>query len=345
MQLSRFLSLVLFTSFWSIGLFAQTLGGNAVYGFLRLPQGAQQSALGGENISQITRDISIAASNPALLRQNMSGQIHAGYHSFLGGISQYNVFTSSYLEKQKLNLGIGVHYLDYGSIQQTDMAGNIGGSFRPRDHMIQVAVSKAYKEKWNLGVSMQWIGAQMGQFRSSALAWNVGLAYLDTTKGIQFSFLAKNMGFQLQTFDGVREELPFDVQIGISKKLELAPIQFSLTAHRLQRWDLLYNDPAFNEQEGDDRFLNKGLTLQRLLSHLVVSTQIYPHEKIELNIGYNFLRRFDLNAFNQTNGLNGFTWGAGIILKKLHFRYAASAFQRNLAHQVSFNIPWSNKSL
>lgn len=345
MQLSRFLSLMLFTSFWSISLFAQTLGGNAVYGFLRLPQGAQQSALGGENISQITRDISIAASNPALLRQNMAGQIHAGYHSFLAGISQYNVFTSSYLEKQKLNLGIGVHYLDYGSIQQTDMAGNIGGSFRPRDHMIQVAVSKAYKEKWNLGVSMQWIGAQMGQFRSSALAWNVGLAYLDTTKGIQFSFLVKNMGFQLQTFDGVREELPFDVQIGISKKLDLAPIQFSLTAHRLQRWDLLYNNPAFNEQEGDDRFLNKGLTLQRLLSHLVVSTQIYPHDKIELNIGYNFLRRVDLNAFNQTNGLNGFTWGAGIIMKKLHFRYAASAFQRNLAHQVSFNIPWSNKSM
>ncbi|MCG9899753.1 MAG: type IX secretion system protein PorQ [Hydrotalea sp.] len=345
MQLFRFFSLILITCFLSIGVFAQTLGGNSVYGFLRLPQGAQQSALGGENISQITKDISIAATNPALLRSNMSGQIHAGYHSFLAGINQYNLFTSNYLEKQQVNIGFGVHYLDYGSIQQTDIAGNIGGSFRPRDHMVQIAVSKAYKDRWNVGVSMQWIGAQMGQFRSSALAWNVGLAYLDTSTGLQLSFLAKNMGFQLQTFDGVREELPFDVQIGISKKLALAPIQFSLTAYRLQRWDLLYNDPAFNELEGDDRFLNKGLTLQRILSHLVVSTQFYPHEKLECTIGYNFLRRFDLNAFNQTNGLNGFTWGAGVLLKKLHFRYAGSAFQRNLAHQVSFSIPWNNKAL
>jgi len=66
------------------------------------------------------------------------------------------------------------------------------------------------------------------------------------------------MGTQLSTYNGtaVKEELPFDLQAGISKRLENAPFQFSVTAHHLHRFDIFYNDTLFNAQEGDARKVN-----------------------------------------------------------------------------------------
>ncbi|HCT24293.1 MAG TPA: DUF3308 domain-containing protein, partial [Chitinophagaceae bacterium] len=56
--------------------------------------------------------------------------------------------------------------------------------------------------------------------------------------------------------------------------------------------------------------------------------QFFPSDKLEINTGYNFLRRNDLNVFNSSNGLNGFTMGVGLLLKRLHIRYATGFYQR-----------------
>ncbi|MEY2900921.1 MAG: hypothetical protein RLY89_27, partial [Bacteroidota bacterium] len=50
------------------------------------------------------------------------------------------------------------------------------------------------------------------------------------------------------------------------------------------------------------------------------------------------LRRQSLNAYNLTNGLNGFTLGVGLLLDKLHMHYATGFYQQNLFHQVSLNF-------
>lgn len=318
---------------------AQTLGGNAVFNFLKQPNTAQLSALGGLNVSAPGKNVGMSFHNPALLRKEMHQQLNTSFNAFVAGISNYSLTGAWYLEEAKTNIGVGVNYFNYGNIDQTDASGNISGSFRPRDYVVQVMASRSHKEKWWYGATLKFIHSGYGQYRSSGIAMDVALNYHDTDKGLQAAIVVKNMGTQLSSYDGSgrKEELPFDVQAGISKKMENAPVQFSLSFHDLHRFNNFYNDTSFRAGEGDDDFTKKN-TLQKIFNHVVIAAQFFLHEKIELITGYNFQRRQDLNGFNISNGLNGFTFGTAVILPKIHIRYATGFYQRQLFHQFSINF-------
>jgi hypothetical protein len=318
---------------------AQTLGGNAVFNFLNQPIAAKQASLGGVNTTSIGKDLGMAFYNPALLRPDMQGQVSAGFYSFAQGLQQYGFNTAMHLKKYNTNLSFGVQYLDYGNLTQTDASGNILGTFKPKDYVIQWGFSKQYQERWWYGLNAKFIGSSYGQYQSNGIGFDVGIAYYDEELELQASILVKNMGAQLKTYNYLqpKEEIPFDLQLGITKRLEKAPFQFSITAHHLHSWNILYNDSTFNQTEGNDQ--NKGYAgAQKLLSHLVFSTEIFLNDKLQVNAGLNLLRRQSLNATNLTNGLNGFTLGFGLLLDKLHLHYATGFYQQNLFHQVSFNF-------
>lgn len=325
---------------------AQTLGGNAVFNFLNQPISAKLASMGGVNTSCIGKDLGIAFYNPALLRDAMDGSFSAGFYSFAQGLQQYGLNTAMHLAKYKSNVSLGVQYLNYGNMTQTDAVGNILGSFQPRDYVIQLGCSKQYHERWWYGMNAKFIGSNYGQYQSIGFGFDVGLAYHNEESEFQTSILVKNMGTQLKTYDGLqpKEELPFDLQLGITKRLAKAPFQFSITAHHLHRWNILYNDTTFNQLETNDQ--NGGNTgVQKFFSHLVFSTEIFLNEKIQINAGLNLLRRQSLNAYNLTNGLNGFTLGFGLLLDKLHLHYATGFYQQNLFHQVSFNVNFKGDPL
>jgi hypothetical protein len=260
----------------------------------------------------------------------------------LAGIRNYSLTTAWHAAPVESNFGVGVNYFDYGTITQTDASGNILGTFRPIDYVVQVMASKQYHERFWYGITMKYINSNYGLYRSSGLAFDVGVTYYDSANRLQVSMVVKNMGTQLKTYDGTgtKEELPFDIQAGITKRLAKAPIQFSLTAHHLQQFNIYYNDTTFRASEGEDGF-NSNNTFQKIFSHLVLSTQVFLHEKLEVSAGYNFLRRQELNAYNISSGLNGFSLGAGILLKKLHIRYATGFYQSNLFHQLTLNLNWN----
>jgi hypothetical protein len=322
-------------------LHAQTLGGNAVFSFLRQPIGARTWALGGNNISSLTSDVSLAFQQPALLRSVHNGQVSSSLQALPTGIKNYSLLAATKIPHTSFMSGIGVNYFDYGSITQTDASGNILGTMTPSDFVVQAMVSKSHREKFNLGVTLKFIHSNYGLFRSSGIALDVGLAYTDSAGGWQASLLVKNMGTQLTTYTqgGKKEELPFDIQAGVSKRLAHAPFQFSLTAGRLQTLNTVYNDTIFRAAEGEIDYTGVGF-LEKLVNRLTFGVQIYPHEKLELMAGYQFQRRRDLNVFNQINGLNGFTFGTALKLKKMHFLYATGFYQRNLFHQLTVNINW-----
>ncbi len=330
--------LVYFTTMCS----SQTLGGNAVFNFLSQPNTAQLSAIGGVNVSLIGNDVGMAFHNPALLRNEMHQQVNSSFNAFLSGINQYGVTTAFHLTNKNLNLGVGVQYLNYGTLVQTDASGNVLGNFKPNDYVVQMMISKQYNEHFWIGATTKFIQSNYGIYRSNAVAMDLGLLYYDKEQKIQASVVVKNLGTQLATYsNGNKEELPFDVQAGISKKLKKAPLQFSLTAHNLQRLNIYYNDTSFNASEGGSNTAG----LQKVFAHLILSTQVYVSDHLELSFGYNFLRRQDLNVFGTTSGLNGFTMGTGILIKKLQIRYGTGFYQRNMFHQFSLNFNLIGESL
>ena len=317
---------------------AQTLGGSSVYNFLKLSNTPQLSALGGINISNQTNDIGLVFNNPALLRNEMHTQLNIVFNSFYGGIKNYHLLQGYHHSKLNTSFATGVNFFNYGNIRETDASGNVLGNFKPVDYVIHFSASRKYEERWYYGGTIKFIHSNYGQYRSSGVALDLGVTYADTAALLQFAFVLKNMGSQLKKYSGTRaDDLPFDMQIGISKKLSKAPIQFSLTAHHLHRFDIVYNDVDYNENGVASN--SKKFTFDKLFRHIVLSTQIYVGDKIEITAGYNYLRRKELNIGKTGNGLNGFSMGVGVLFKKMQIRFARSHYQNNSAfHQLGLNL-------
>ena len=324
---------------------SQTVGGNSAFSFINQSNTAQISALGGVNISNIGNDVGLSFSNPALLRNEMHQQLNTSFNNFLAGIKNYSLTTGFHLAKANTNLGIGINYFNYGTIPQTDAIGNVYGTFNPSDYVVQLMTSKQYKERFWLGSTLKFISSSYGPYKSNGVAVDVGVTYFDTTNQLQISVLVKNMGTQLKTYNNSdkKEELPFDIQFGITKRLAKAPIQFSFTAQHLQQLSINYNDIIFNASEGNDAPKND--IASKALSHVILASQFFIGDRLEVTAAYNFLRSRDLNAYNFSNSLNGFTMGVGVKLKKLQIRYGTGLYQRNMFHQISLSFSWKGENL
>lgn len=319
---------------------AQTLGGSSVFNFLKLSNTPQLTALGGINVSQSSNDVGLAFNNPALLKPTMHTQMNAVFNNFYGGIKVYHLSLGYRNEKLNTNFSWGLNYFGYGNISQTDASGNVLGKFRPTDWVMQVSASRSYLEKWNYGATLKFINSNYGPYRSSGIAMDMGVLYQDSLKLFSTSMVAKNLGFQLKKYDGTEpDDLPFDLQIGLTKRLANAPFSFSITAQRLHQFNILYTDTTFNNENGFNNGSTKKFSFDKLLNHFVLATTIYLGDKVELIAGYNFLRRHELSIGNGGNGLTGFSLGAGVMLGKLQIRYARAYYQNSSAYnQLGLNM-------
>ena len=319
---------------------AQTLGGSSVFNFLKLSNTPQLTALGGVNVSQSSNDVGLVFSNPALLKPSMHSQMNAVFNDFYGGIKVYHLSMGYRNEKLNTNFSWGLNYFNYGSTSETDAAGNELGKFRPTDWVMQVSASRSYMEHWNYGATLKFISSNYGQYHSNGLAMDIGVLFYDSSKLFSASIVVKNMGAQLKKYNGPEsEELPFDLQIGLTKRLAKAPFSFSLTAQRAHQFNINYNDTTFNNENGFENGSNKKFSFDKLINHFVIATTIYAGDRVEVMAGYNFLRRKELSIGNASNGLNGFSLGLGVLLGKLQIRYARAYYQSNAAYnQLGLNM-------
>jgi hypothetical protein len=270
---------------------AQSIGGRTVYNFLEQANPAQVTALGGMNISTITSDAAIGFSMPSLLRPSHDQRMSASFQSIYGGIKNYQLFGVMYSKKYETTFSAGVHYFNYGTIDQTDAGGNQSGQFHPSDYVLQAGFSKAYLDRWHYGGNLKFIHSSYGIYRSSGVAIDLSLSYTDTLRKLQAGLLLRNMGVQTSAYAGTEKDiLPFDIQLGITKRLENAPLQFSFTAHHLNQFDLLYSDTSFNNENGLSS-VKPGFNLDKVFAHMVVAAQLYIGDKVEVSAGYNHLRR------------------------------------------------------
>ncbi|MFT3677242.1 MAG: type IX secretion system protein PorQ [Chitinophagaceae bacterium] len=325
----RFFFIILFCG-WVLSLQAQTLGGQAAFTFLQMPATPRLTALGGINVSDPANDIGLAFNNPALLQPSLHWQLNTVVTAIAADVKSYHASLGLYAPKIATSFGWGLHYIDYGSVPQTDAAGNVMGRFMPRDWVMQVMASRQYLEKWHYGITLKYIQSAYGSYRSNGIAADVGVQYRDTAAGLSVSLLAKNMGTQLRQYvPGQPEDIPFDLQAGISKRLRQAPFSFSLTAHHLHQFDIGYQDRATRSR----------FSIDQLLRHFVLATTVYLGDRVELTAGYNYLRRKELRIGEGGNGLTGFSLGAVLLLRKLQVQYARSQYLNNKAYnQFGINL-------
>lgn len=335
----RFLIIWLFLPF---AVSAQVLGGRQSYGFLELPPSPQITALGGVNVAIQGNDLSTALLNPALLRPEMGGQLQVNMAGYNGGIKYGHAAFGMYAPKLATSFAASLQYVDYGNIQHTDVTGNVLGTFRPADFTFQVTASRRYLQKWHYGLTLKYIRSRYFDYRSAGLAADVGITFSDTARGWQAGLVATNMGTQFTKYSATENAtLPFDLQIGISKRLEHVPIQLSATIHHLHQFDIRYAGPDLREDiriENGDTLQAGGGGIDNLFRHFVLAAQWNIGKYLEVTGAYNHLRRQEL-SLPERRGLSGFSLGVGIVVKKIQIRYARSWYQRAIGfHHIGCSI-------
>ena len=221
-------------TFWSTSTRAQE--SETAYNFLRLPVSAHVAALGGENITLTDDDATLIFHNPALISGVSDKSINLNYMTYMEGAK--NVSASFVrLTGERASWGISAQLMDYGKIKQTTIYNEDLGNFSARD--IAIGGSFAYELTNNIsgGITAKFITSTIADYNSLAVGVDLGLNYLDTDKGWSISAVARNLGGQIKAYDDEFESIPFDLQLGVSKRLLNSPLRFHATLNRLTNWD------------------------------------------------------------------------------------------------------------
>jgi hypothetical protein len=268
----------------------------------------------------------------------MDKMLHLSVKSYFSDIKQYDFSGAHFIPKKNWVLGWGLHYMGYGNIQMTDVSGNEMGNFIANDYVAQVSMASSFRKNIILGATFKLVQSNYGIYKSTGVAMDLSIAYTSSSRLLRASILANNVGAQIKSYTE-KERLPLNIIMGVSKKLENAPIQFSLTAQRLSIWNNTLYDPGFYNAEG----YKAPSSVQDIFNHIILGAEANIGEQVSLDFGYNFLRRFDLNIQNQQNWFNGFSAGLGLKLPRVTIQYGNAFFQRNLYHH--FSIFYSLKNV
>ena len=338
-KLSSKVFIIVFITFFvsTVSVRAQKSNANEVYQFLTLPYSAKATSLGGINISHLASDLGLAMYNPGLLDPSMDKMLHLSVKSYFSNIQQYDFSGAHYLPKKNWVIGWGLHYMGYGNINMTDVSGNEMGDFIANDYVAQVSMASSFRKNINLGATLKLVQSNYGIYKSTGLAMDLSMVYTSSSRLLRASILANNVGGQLSSYTE-KERLPLNIIMGVSKKLESAPIQFSLTAQRLSIWNNTFYEPSFYSAQG----YKAPSATQDIFNHFIMGAEANIGEQVSLDLGYNFIRRFDLNIQNQQNWFNGFSGGLGFKLPRVTIQYGNAFFQRNLYHH--FSIIYSLKN-
>lgn len=324
-----FLVIFLFSSF----VVSAQIGGSNTYEFLNIPVSARVGALGGNVIAVNDNDPTFSLSNPSLLNPEMSGMLTLTYLNYFADINQGYV---SYVKDFKKfgTFSAGIKYVNYGEFLETDEGGNEFGTFSASEYAFVLGWGKAVVDSTiSVGANIKPIYSDLYQYYSTGIAVDLSATYTNKDNGFTAAVLIKNSGMQFQTYvDGQEKEpLPFEIQMGISKRLKHMPFRFSIDAVQLQNWNLAYND-SITETNNNDNLSdeqknerNKTSLLNETFRHLVLGGEFVPSKSFMLRFGFSYKRRAEL-ALNNKPGLVGFSWGVGFRIKKFHISYGSARY-------------------
>ena len=325
MRLSLFLIISLVLPSLSFG----QIGGTSVFNGLNIQPSARVAAMGGALNAVADSDIQLAAINPALIDSAMSGSVMLSYVDYF---AKTNFGNAAYARNinSKWNAAASLLFISHGSMDQYDALGNNIGNFNAGEYALALGASYKVDSLWTVGINQKTFYANIAEYNSLALAFDFAATYNKKSKGFTAAFLFRNIGTQLKSFvPGSREKLPFEFQIGITKKPKYAPIRFSLVAENLQQWDLSYVNP--NEANAVDPLTGELVNERRfefgdlLMRHIVMGAEFLLGENIQIRGSYNYRRRQELGLTDRP-GMSGFSFGMGLRIKKIHLSYARAIY-------------------
>jgi hypothetical protein len=272
-------------------------------------------------------DLNLVFHNPALLSPGMHNQLNLNYVNYFAGVNFG--YTSYAFHKEGIgSFAAGIHYVNYGIFDRTDELGENLGTFRASEYALNLVYSRSIIDSvLTAGINLKPIFSSFEQYTSLGLAVDAGVTYHNNTSHTTLGLVAKNVGFQITSYTGVREKLPFELQAGITQGLAHAPFRFSIIYQNLERWDLTYDEPGNDYNPLGNEAQTSGFDVfgDKLMRHLVFGIEFLVGENFHLDLGYNYKRRKEMSVTARP-GMVGFSWGFGFRVSKFHIAYGRSSY-------------------
>lgn len=316
--------------FYFIGLFScftySQVGGETVYNFLSVPTSARQVALGG-NVLTLLDDINQPVYNPSVISQDLDFKLGINYVNFLADINYGSVNFAHFFNKHFGTLHGNITFVDYGNFIAADDNGNEIGSFKSKD--ISASIGYARNIPWSnfyVGANVKFIQSIIDTYSSNGVGADVALLYYKENKPYTVTGVIRNIGYQINPFDEVKEDLPLNIMLGASYKLYDVPLKWHITLDNLQQWNLSVPNPSDSETNlSGNTSSNKISFLDNAFRHVTIGGELFPDKGFNIRFGYNFRRAKELKLI-ETRTFAGISAGFGIKFGKVKFNYAYTKY-------------------
>jgi hypothetical protein len=321
---ARLLFLAMLFPCW---MYAQT--GERVYAFLDLPTSVVAAGNGGQVVASPVADLNLVFHNPALYSASMVDMCAFGYMNYIVDVNAGSVAYGKAINERSRWMA-GIRYVDYGTMLWTSETNELLGETTAQDMVISGTYAWSLSQTWRAGGTFNLIHSVLDEYVSAAVAVDLGVYYEQPDRLFTAGLTVMHVGSQVLTYDGTYEALPWDIRLGISKKLSHAPLRFNLTAQNLSRQSLSYlTDEGANDLNWKEQ----------LFCRLVGGVDFIPSEQVLFNLGYNYRRVRELGIEQRTT-FGGFS--AGMLLRYNPLTVGASfaryhAGGNSLQLTVSFN--------
>ncbi len=309
---------------FSTQAFAQK-GGTAAYSILDVKNSARVAAMGSDFSPFGASDINLAISNPSLINTSINNQVSLNYINLFsanGGLVSYA------RDFQKIGtFAASVEFMSYGNFQAYDEYEQEQGSFSAADYLFIIGWGRKLDSSFSIGANLKPIISQYESYSALALAVDVAANYHNEKYLIDVSLLAKNIGGQITAFNNEHEALPFQLELGFSKKLKKAPFRLMVFATNLQKWDLLYDDPLETDEtniftgEEPKKQSDFARFADNLFRHVAVGVEFSPAKPFFIQLGYNY-KTFKEMSVGEGFTLTGFSYGLGLRIKQFSIAYS-----------------------
>ena len=305
-------------------LFAQIQ--KSSYNSLNLNNSSRVLSLGGDVISFVDNDVSLAFQAPSLLNKEMNRQMS---FNFVDYVSDINFISFHYAQKISNNLMIfsGLDAINYGEFIGSDATGNSTSVFTANQQIFTLGTAKQISDKFTVGTNIKLLNSQLESYHSLSLSSNVSTTYFNKENNLAATILFKNMGKPIKSYTSNSEKLPFEIQLGLSKSLQHLPFRYSLVLHHLNVYDISndYNLNTIYDLTTNTIIIKKETVAKKMLRHVILGGELNPFRKsLYLRAGFNFQRREDLKL-SSSFSMSGFSWGMGFSVRKIQINYSRSA--------------------
>jgi hypothetical protein len=324
----RAISLFVFL-FMSFNALHAQIGGNGTFKFYNLINPARTAALGSGNFLAIKdNDISLMLANPSLITADVNNHLAL---TFTDHYSDINYGIASFgKDFHKVGSFVAtMQFVNYGTFKYVDENDNKGGDFNAGEYAFNIGWGRKLDSAFSIGANLKSIYSSLESYTSYGLAVDVAGSY-SNKKNFTVSVAARNIGRQITTYtSGDPETLPFEIQLGLSKRLPHLPFRYSIVLNHLEKWDLTYTDPydkRLDPLTGEpiNANTNNGF-LDQAMRHIVLGGEFVPTRVLSFRFGYNYQRRQEMKLSTH-QAMVGFSWGIGLKISKFNFNYARATY-------------------